>query len=199
MKPKVYFYPGSRDPSLHERDGYIDCVPFSPQERWRMIEGWPKYQISNLGRVRRLHYDSRCTPLRILKPNLVRPGYFQVTLCDGSLQKCLKVHRLVAITFIGKPPSGYQTNHKDGNKINNQVENLEWVTPGDNDRHAYRLGLKKPKAPILKGEKNGRAVLTWPQVKEIRARPESDYILSKIYGVRRGQIWNIRHYECWKD
>ena len=196
MKPKVYFYPGSRDPSLHERDSYADCVP---NETWRPIEGWPRYQVSNIGRIRRILKDRRCAPFRILKPNCLRLGYLQVALCNELGRKDFKIHRLVALSFLGTPPCGFQVNHKNGDKADNRVDNLEWVTPGDNDRHAYRLGLKKPKTPPSKGEKNGRAVLTRPQVNEIRSRPESDIVLSKIYGVWPGQIWNIRHYECWKD
>ena len=61
------------------------------------------------------------------------------------------VHRLVAMTYIPNPDNLPQVNHKDGNKVNNFVENLEWVTVGDNQRHAYTTGLKNHPKGILNG------------------------------------------------
>lgn len=68
-------------------------------------------------------------------------GYQRVGLCNKYL-KTHKVHRLVAINFIPNPDNKPQVNHKDGNKKNNKVENLEWVTNAENSSHAYKTGLK---------------------------------------------------------
>lgn len=73
------------------------------------------------------------------------------------------VHRLLALTFIPNPENKEEVNHKDGNKLNNSLDNLEWVTKKENARHAQRTGL----TPIPSGEKNGRSVLTEEQVIDI--------------------------------
>jgi len=80
---------------------------------------------------------------RVLKPKITWDGYQEIILSDGSRRKSIRVHRLVAACFFGDCPDGIQVNHKDGNKQNNSVENLEYVTLVENSHHAYRTGLHK--------------------------------------------------------
>lgn len=78
----------------------------------------------------------------LLKPDKLRNGYFRVTLNLGSRKsaKTELVHRLIARTFLGEAPtSSHQVNHKNGDKSDNRVENLEWVTPSENQLHAVRV------------------------------------------------------------
>lgn len=70
-------------------------------------------------------------------------GYTFVQLRKNNKTKCLSVHRLVAMAFINNPKNKPQVNHINGNKKDNNVENLEWCTQGENNAHAYRNGLKK--------------------------------------------------------
>jgi hypothetical protein len=114
-------------------------------ELWKDISGYEGYyQISNLGNVRSIDrfdgvHDRQGT---IIKPNLKPNGYLQVGLRKHNTRKWFGVHRLVAIHFIENPDNKPQVNHIDGNKLNNTVENLEWVTGKENQRHAARLGLR---------------------------------------------------------
>ena len=89
----------------------------------------------------------------------------------------LRIHRLVAMAFIPNLDNLPEVNHKDGNKLNNCVTNLEWVTGLQNIKHAWKTGLIKG----LKGEKNGRSKLTNEEVKEIRNK----------YTGKRGEIANL--------
>lgn len=93
------------------------------EEIWKDIEGYEGYQVSNLGRVRSFKHKN----VRILSTKN-RGGYRQVQLCKDSTKKLCYVHRLVAEAFIPNPDDLPQVNHKDENKANNFVNNLEWCT-----------------------------------------------------------------------
>lgn len=114
-------------------------------EIWKNIKGFEElYQISNLGQVKSLRNNL------ILKPGLAGIGYLSVNLCKDGKQNYKKIHRLVAEHFIENIDNLPCVNHKDGNKTNNNVENLEWCTSSYNNKEAYRLGLKRS----LKGKNN---------------------------------------------
>lgn len=131
------------------------------REIWKDIEGYEGlYQVSNLGRVKRLKGTYMSTE-RILKPRGNNTGYLQVHLCKNSKSKFDKVHRLVAQAFIPNPENKPQVNHIDENKTNNMVSNLEWVTVKENNNHGTRIeraiisNQKKVKAiDIANGEYN---------------------------------------------
>lgn len=113
------------------------------QEIWKDVGGFEGlYQVSNLGRVKSLEkkipygYGLRTIPERILKNNVNEYGYLYVRLYKDAKGTKFKIHRLVALTFLENPKNKRCVNHKDGNKQNNCVENLEWVTHGENMQHA---------------------------------------------------------------
>lgn len=81
---------------------------------------------------------------RIMPQTIQRTGYYAVMLWLGNKSKCAKVHRLVAEAFIPNPDNLPCINHKDGDKLNNQVTNLEWCTYQENMQHAVRTGLTHP-------------------------------------------------------
>lgn len=119
-------------------------------EIWKDINGYEgKYQISNTGKVKSLQYH-RGRDARILKPRCAtRRGsqlYYYVMLSKDNKVKCAKIHRLVAEYFVPNPEAETKVyvNHKDGNKHNNHYTNLEWVTPLENNLHAYRVLGKHP-------------------------------------------------------
>lgn len=122
-------------------------------ETWKDIpnyEGW--YQASSIGRIKGIKriIPNNCTkngdPVykteRLLKQNLNRQGYPVCTLTKNLKRKTFTVHRLVALTFVPNPDNKPQVNHKDGIKLNNTVENLEWNTCQENIIHAWNNGLK---------------------------------------------------------
>src|SRR3990167_4193740 len=120
-------------------------------EEWKDIIGYEKlYKISSAGDVWSIR-KNRC----LYQSN--NYGYKRVALTKNKIRKFHRVHRLVARTFLGKFETNKQVNHKDSNRANNNVSNLEWCTGKENLEHAFRLGnLHK------------RAVLNFKKVKNIR-------------------------------
>ena len=118
------------------------CVPSDglPLEEWRPVVGYEgHYEVSSLGdikSVKRCRGASR-TP-RILKKHLGSSGYEFVVLRKDGVNKNATVHRMVARAFVPKPDGKDCVNHKDGNKLNNNAQNLEWVTYSENAFHSMR-------------------------------------------------------------
>lgn len=119
-------------------------------EIWKDIQGYEGiYQVSNLGRVksfpktRNIGKNLRHYPGMIRKLQINKNGYVYVELSDNKKPKLIRVHRLVAIAFIPNQENKNAVNHKDGNKSNNCLENLEWCTNSENRQHAYNIGLQK--------------------------------------------------------
>lgn len=130
------------------------------EEIWKDIKGYEGiYQVSNTGKIKsldRIIYQdkdgltySRLIKGKVLKYNYDKQGYLLVHLCINGIRKCFKVHRLVAEAFIENVEQKQYVNHIDGNKKNNVMNNLEWVTPSENNIHAYKIGLSKPTRPML--------------------------------------------------
>ena len=112
-------------------------------EIWKPIKGYEGlYEVSNFGNVRSLKRNT--TEGKVLKQGWHTRGYSNVSLSKGNNHKTRSIHRLVAETFIPNPNNLPEVNHKDGNKKNNCVENLEWVTRIENVLHSMETGLKKP-------------------------------------------------------
>jgi len=114
-------------------------------EIWKQVVGWEGlYEVSSLGRVKSL--PRKFSPKEtILAPQKGTHGYLTVTLNETSRGRRLKktVHVLVCTAFHGKPDiQSICVNHKDGNKLNNSADNLEWVTYARNNKHAFELGLR---------------------------------------------------------
>lgn len=109
-------------------------------EEWVQVRDFPTYLISNYGRL----YDHQ---LDIIPNSWISDwGYVQVSLRDeGGKYKTKTVHRLVAQHFVPGEDVRLEVNHKDGNKLNNFETNLEWVTKGENNTHALKTGLRKPR------------------------------------------------------
>lgn len=119
----------------------------------------PNYEISDKGRVRSFNYRNKGTTAVISQ--LIRRRYYAV----HNSTKTFAVHRLMADAFMGPRPENYQVNHKDGNKLNNRLENLEFCTASENSLHSYRTGA----SVIRKGEKSPFSKLDDEKVRAIRA------------------------------
>lgn len=120
------------------------------KEVWRDIKGYEGYyKVSNLGNVKSVDrvinnggvkYTAKG---KLLKLQHNGHGYYQVSLSKKGKRKSYKVHRLVAEAFIPNTRKLNHINHIDGNKLNNNVTNLEWVTQQENNQHAWDKGLNK--------------------------------------------------------
>ena len=107
------------------------------EEIWKDIKGYEGYQVSNFGNVRSLNYN-KTKKIKILIPSLDNYGYNYLLLYKNSKRKHFTVHRLVAQAFIPNPNNLPQVNHKDEDKTNNCVENLEWCTNKYNCNYGTR-------------------------------------------------------------
>lgn len=112
---------------------------------WVPINGYEGlYEVSSAGVIRslpRVDRFGRSIPGVVLKLYKHSSGYSSVGLCKCGVKTQYLVHRIVASNFIGQPPEGFVANHINGNKKDNRVENLEWCSMADNNKHAHRTGL----------------------------------------------------------
>lgn len=126
-------------------------------------------------------------------PYMDKAGYFCL-----RAPKIIKLHRLLAICFIPNPKLFPVINHKDGNKLNNSLSNIEWCSIKHNNQHAVRIGLHKP----MFGIKNPASKLTYQDslvIKEALQNGFSGYAISKYYKVDKATIYRIKNGITWRD
>lgn len=178
-------------------------------EEWKPIFGYEDhYEVSSSGRVRSITRTitqrNRFGRLikyqkegRILKQH-DRNGYLAVQLCKDGIETTQSVHRLVATTFIDNPLGLQQVNHKDENKHNNSVDNLEWCTCKDNQNYGTRnIRLSRK----LSGEKNAKSRLSEEDVHNIRYKRKQGVPLKTIaeyYGISTNHVYQIASGKRWK-
>lgn len=119
-------------------------------EDWKPF-GDGNYEASNKGRIRRKADGVNTYQGKIKKPSLSSNGYMIVGCFTNGKRTNVLVHRAVAESFIGTCPDQHQVNHKDGNKQNNNISNLEYVTVSGNAIHAFKTGLSSPPTQRAKG------------------------------------------------
>lgn len=176
---------------------------------WRPVVGYEGvYEVSSSGVVRRVLAAGAAYPM---KPALNPRKYLSVILRHQNTRSNRTIHSIVAAAFIGPRPVGLEINHKDGNKFNNDVSNLEYVTHQENCAHAYRTGLRtgtpgkrepRPEhvAAKTRGEKNPAAKLTTAQVRDIRQAVHiKTRDLASMYGVAVCTINRIKQGSKWRD
>lgn len=160
-------------------------------EEWRAVVGFESYyEVSNLGRVRRIAACRGATVGHALRTFLRPDGRLDVSLYVQRARRTILVHILVATAFHPKPDYPCEVNHKDGKPANNRADNLEWVTKSENGFHAYRV-LRR--TSDVSRALNARRKLTPDQVREIRAATGcSQESLAERYGVWQTTISRIR-------
>ena len=196
-------------------------------ERWRTIPipDFDCYSVSNCGDVRRDRRTKRGKGIVGKILSATKGWYPHVVLWGHSGTKTtFKIHTLVALTFLTKPSPNHIVNHKDGNKRNNQVDNLEWCTPAENRAHAVKLGLyasgerhssrthpesvpkgedhwsRRHPEKVLRGATNGNAKLTEKQVKQIRKLLSEGMLqrdIASLFGMTQTLISRINLGRLW--
>lgn len=162
----------------------------STTEQWLPIEGFPDYEVSSLGRVRSNKYRES----RVMKPRSVR-GYRAACLRRDGQTYYLRVARMVLEAFVGSCPPDHEAAHLDGNKTNDTVENLAWVTHKENVAHRRLHGT------YTSGEKHAPAKLRQKDVDEIKrlredGAPVRELALqfkvheATVYSLLAGKHWN---------
>lgn len=165
-------------------------------EKWKSVVGYEDiYEVSDQGRVCRIKAASGTQIGRILRPVKDKKGYYHVNLCKEGISHACKIHRLVLMAFIGKPKPGQEGNHKNGNKADNRLEKLEWVTKSENDLHRCRVLGKG------RGELHGRAKLINKDIHIIRKLLVEGKLslreLGRQFNVSSSTIYGIKHRQTW--
>lgn len=168
-------------------------------EEWRDIEGYEGvYQISNLGRVKSLdrmvgHNKGGKKLIRgkLKRAHIAKNGYPMLNLSNKNRQESVYLHRILGKTFLPNPRRLETINHKDGNKENFDLSNLEWASHSENISHAYRTGLRKP-TRIL-DDCIVLSIITFAH-----KRHTSQQSLANCFGVTRSCVQSIVRRNTWK-
>lgn len=167
------------------------------QEKWKPVAGFSGfYEVSDHGRIRsRERVSATGRRLKSKTVALVLNGndsYLRVNLRDHQGTHTVKlVHRIVAETFIDNPSHKPEVNHKDGNKRNNHVTNLEWCTPSENQQHALKNGLRKLNSSshskrVGMFQENGELIRVFPSVAEAHRATQAS--IWSIYARCEGRV-----------
>jgi hypothetical protein len=179
-------------------------------EEWKLIPGWADYAASNTGLIKRLHTDRnghKKIVNRILTGAISKSGYMWVTLsCDGY-RKMLRVNRVICQTFHGSPPtSKHHAAHQDGDRLNNNSNNLRWATGVENELDKRKHGtatigdkhwsITNPEKRS-RGVNHGRAKLNDDAVRKIRADTRYQRAIAADFGVTQRVIWMVKKGLIW--
>lgn len=180
------------------------------EEEWRPIKGFPHYQVSDLGNVRRVHIDLRNHKLTNtdLKPYLNPRGYLSVSLCLDAKVKNVRVNRLVCQAFHGDPPTEkYHAAHNNGISTDNRAENLRWASPKENEKDKKRHGtvargaahgsVTRPESRP-KGERHGLSKLKAENVLSIRSDNRAPSLIASDYGIHKDTVKQIKSRKTWR-
>ena len=130
------------------------------EEVWKPMVGKEKFLVSNIGRIMRKETG------HIYPPQINHQGYYQCGLCDNGKGFIAKCHREVAKAFIENPCNKPCVNHIDGNRLNNNLENLEWCTYRENSLHSVHVLGNKPNVPVGKSVKCVETGNVYPSIEE---------------------------------
>lgn len=170
-------------------------------EIWQPVIGYEGiYEVSNFGRVKSFKYGRET----LRKPFLRKDGYFELGLCKNGKKKNFLVHRIELEAFQGLSgdPAQIFVNHKDGVKSNNILSNLEWSTPGENTRHAWKSGLSENVRLAAKKQTNNAKINynDATEIREIYAQGGfTQQEIADIYSLDQTTISEIILFKIWKD
>lgn len=159
-------------------------------ERWRQVNGWP-YEVSDCGRVRRMETG------HILKCYTNKRGYVLATLNRDGQRTTAKVHALVLHAFGDPRPNGYTCDHLNGIKNDNRIENLQWVSFGENTHRAIQDGRINVRWP---GSQHASSKLHERDIAAMFALRRAGHTQSEIgiqFGIARGHVSHILRGARW--
>lgn len=178
------------------------------EEIWVDVSGYEGlYKVSNTGKVKSLQREvqiisknnnifNKSYPSKVLKSYITSKGYELVKLCKDGIVKSYSVHRLIALNFLSNDKNLPEINHIDGNKLNNNLYNLEWVSPSDNQKHAFVIGLQKPN----KGQNNGQSRSTDTEILFLhywRSLGCTIKELSTLFGYSKNHTSDLLNFRKW--
>lgn len=181
------------------------------EEIWKPIKGYEGYyEISNKSRVRSVErqvnhqYGTRTVKEKIIKGSLGKRGYLEVSLCKGSTKRHYTLHKLVMEHFVPNPENKPCIDHIDGNKLNNQIENLRWVTYKENTNNPITLNRirsnthsifsvkKRIETNRMKGNHSApKTVYQYQKDGKLVARYDSLSAASRATGIQLNSIWLV--------
>jgi hypothetical protein len=180
------------------------------EEQWRPVPGWPRYEVSDAGRVRTWKvqgppYTKRAAEPRALAVHAVGSGYLSAPLSQPGSTRRRYVHRLVLEAFVGPCPPGMEACHNNGLKTDNRLENLRWDTHRNNVADAAGHGTVSRGRRHLEAIRSGaeprtaRTRLTEDDVRAIRAHRGflTGQHLSALFGVRASHVSAIQSGKSW--
>lgn len=186
-------------------------------EVWKPVVGFENlYQVSDFGRVKRIPLKFKIVGVKNRRETMLRPeinkwGYAAVSLSYGKVKKMKTVHRVLMEAHVPNPENKRCINHLDGNKLNNNIDNLEWCTHSENSMHASRMGKmrgnqsqlgminekSKLSKPIVQLEISGSFVKFWPSIAEARRSGFCPATIVRCLKGRRphacGYLWKYKN------
>ena len=172
-------------------------------EVWKDIQGYEGYfQVSNLSNVRSLdritigRYGMQKRKGKLMTQHIDQDGYMKVGITKEKVRKHYFVHRLISIAFINNSGNKAQINHKDGNKQNNSLSNLEWCSITENNNHALNSGLRK----MPNGNNHSNAKITEDEAIWIKYMTNGQKLqeLVDIFGICKATICKIKTNKIWR-
>jgi len=163
-------------------------------EEWRQVVGWPEYEVSNLGRIKRIRHATGATVGAVINPWKSKNGYLMVGLSRESSVKTKLVHRLVAEAWIGST-EGMDVCHNNGTRHDNRLENLRIDTRKGNMRDVYKHDTH------IRGERCGTNKYSEALMRQVKEEIKAGGVVRQIalkhgipaptlYGVAQGRIWS---------
>jgi len=164
-------------------------------EIWKVINGYPDYEISNKGRVKALSkvrnsiHGTRTTREKIITQHYNKLlGYIYVNMYQKGMPTSRSLHRIIAINWIPNPENKREVNHIDGNKQNNSIENLEWMSSLENTRHSFTTNSKK--SLVLNIEKA-------EEIREMHKMGMTNSQIALVLGIQRKMAWRVVTNQSW--